>query len=74
MQGVGNPVPAEGSEQAGSQQSRSSNCNVTTVANLADVTDKSTSDGRGNGKSVHGDNTPTTRREIFLLKLFQTQE
>jgi len=59
VQGVGNPVPAEGSEQAGSQQSRSSNCNVTTVANLADVTDKSTSDGRGNGKSVHGDNTPT---------------
>lgn len=58
VQGVGNPVPAEGSEQAGSQRSRSSNCNVTTVANLAGVTDMSTSDERGSTTPVHGNRTP----------------
>ncbi len=34
------------------------NNNVTTVANLADVTDKSTSDLSGSSKAVHGGDTP----------------
>lgn len=68
VQGLGTPVPAVESEQAGSQASISSNCNVTTVDDLAAVTamtTRNTNENRDNVGLSHQAVNPFDRRSML---------